>query len=286
MKKLFGTCSMLAAGLLAFLAAPRAHAQLVTFETLSKYNGQGIIGFTGGSTALSQTFSNVLELQSVTYRFTTTGTDNVSQSVSAYLVQWNPATGQNLPMTTFTAPTTAGDATSDATATEPLTPLQTFTIPPAGTGAWQTDTFSSGGTYSGYDVTITPNQYTDPALTYAIVLINTTNASGLGLLNVNTNPNTQGDAFPYGSNFVNANNGDSTLAAMQSDPGANLAAGRPTADYGFSQIVVVPNGNVVPVPEPRTAAAILCALFVAALVGRQLLLRRQEDAATGAILAA
>jgi NADPH:quinone reductase-like Zn-dependent oxidoreductase len=51
-----------------------------------------------------------------------------------------------------------------------------------------------------------------------------------------------------------------------------------TGDYGFSQIVVVPAGNVVPVPEPRTAAAILCALFVAALVGRQLILRRQEDA--------
>ncbi len=64
------------------------------------------------------------------------------------------------------------------------------------------------------------------------------------------------------------------------------SGGNGTGDYGFSQIVVVPAGNVVPVPESRTAAAILCALFVAGLVGRQLLLRRQEDAAVSAVLAA
>jgi hypothetical protein len=39
----------------------------------------------------------------------------------------------------------------------------------------------------------------------------------------------------------------------------------------------VPNGNIVPSPEPRTAAAMLCGLFVAFLVGRQLYMNRKSQ---------
>ncbi len=214
-------------------------------------------------------------------------TDNVSQDFSAYLVQWNPAT--NKVVTTFSAPATA-NGTSDTSVTEPTVAVQNFTVPPAGTGAWATDTFSSGGTYAGYDVTLNLNQYTDPNLTYAVVLVDNTNSSGLGLLDVTgsaADP-TNGDAFAYGNALSKAGvtntNVVPTLETSASFVGPS--GGNGTGDYGFSQIVVVPAGNVVPVPEPRTAAAILCALFVAALVGRQLILRRQEDAAAGLSLAA
>ncbi len=186
MKKLLGAISVLAAATVAFLAAPKAHAQLVTFETLTSYNGAGIIGFTNGSTALTQTFNNILELQSITFRFTTTsGTSStVAQSFSAYLVQWNP--GSSTVSSTFSTPVAANSST-DSSVTEPTVAAQTFTVPPVGTGAWATDNFSAsagGGSYSGYDVQLNLNQYTDPTLTYAVVLVDNTSASGLGLLDV------------------------------------------------------------------------------------------------------
>ena len=278
MTKLIRPFTFLAAASVALFLAPRAHAQLETFDTITSYNGAGIIGFTGGNTALTQTFSDVLELQTVTYALTTTGTDNVSQNVAAYLVQWGTSgPSNNTPLTTITAPTSVGG--SDSTVAVSSSPIATFTIPPAGTGAWTTGTFQSSGTYASYSITLNLNQLTDPSLTYAIVLIDTTNSSGLGLLDVNSNP----DAFIYGAGLQSQ--GDSTLTAMQNDPNASYGIGRTTADYGFSQIVVVPAGNVIPVPEPRTAAAIICALFVAGLVGRQLLLRRKDEVAVAGMAA-
>ena len=125
----------LAASALGLIAiSPRAHAQLETFETLSSYNGQGIIGFTNGNIALAQTFTNILELQSITFRITNTGADSVNQNFSAYLVQWNTASGQAAPLSTFTAPVVAGNAGSDVTSPEPSTPFTTFTVPPLGGG--------------------------------------------------------------------------------------------------------------------------------------------------------
>ncbi|HVW19652.1 MAG TPA: hypothetical protein VHC86_00410 [Opitutaceae bacterium] len=278
--------SILAAAALALAAfTPRAQAQVETFETLSAYNGSDAIqGFGGGTTALTETFTNVLELQSITFRFTLTGTDNVSQNISAYLVQWNQGAGAlGTAKTTFTAPTdpnatlVGGANPTDTTVAGPAY-TQSFTIPPAGSGGWQTDTFTDQSTYQGYDVTLTPNQALDPSLTYAIVLIDTTNASGLGLLDINDT-----DPFSYG--FATRNLTAGSLSAVQSTNSNNSSVSNGIGgDYGFSQIVIVPAGNIVPTPEPRTAAAFIAAAFVAFLVGRRLL-KKDEDTLPGAVAA-
>lgn len=289
MPKLLRPIYLLAATSVALaMSAHRAQGQIETFQTLTSYNGSAIIGFTGGNTALAQTFNDVLELQSVTFRITNTGTDSGSQNFAAYIVQWNTATGQASPLSTFTAPTNpnatlvSGANPTDVTSSEPATPFETFTVPPVGDsnsyGSWATDTFQSGGNYNGFDVTLNFDQYTDPSLTYGIILVDTTDASGLGLLDVNSNP----DAFTYGYGLQDQ--GDSTLTAMENDPGGFYGIGRTTADYGFSQIVVVPAGNIVPTPEPRTAALALCLGFVAFLAGRRLL--KKDEAALGGALPA
>jgi hypothetical protein len=281
MPKTIRSLSLLAATALGLVAlAPRVHAQLETFSTLNSITGAGTIGFTGGNTALAQTFTNINELASITFRFTNTGSYADNQSIQAYLVNWSGTAGSGNPSSTFTAPTSPNNPGSDVTGSVSQTPVATFTVPPVGTGSWQTDTFVGGGTYNGYDVTLNLNQFTDPSLTYGIILVDTTAESGLGLLDVNTNP----DAFTYGYGTQNSTSGDATLPQMLSDPGAFYAIGRTTADYGFSQIVIVPAGNVVPTPEPREAALLLCAAFVAFLVGRRLL-KGGEPALAGAAAA-
>jgi hypothetical protein len=263
------------------LLSPALRAQVETFDTIPDYTGTGITGFTGGTTALSQTLNNVLELNTVTYAITTTGTDNTSQTLAAYLVQWS---GTDKPETTFTAPTTVGG--NDSTVAESTSPISTFTIPPAGTGSWTTGNFSGGGTFNQYNITLTLNQLLDPNLTYAIVLEDQTNASGLGLIDVSPSDGT--DAFPYGNAYSKYGVSTSSLAGLEGATGSFVgpSGSYGTGDYGFSQIAVVPEGNVVPVPEPRTAAVMLCGLFVAFLVGRQLYLsRKSQDGLAGASLA-
>lgn len=272
------------------MLAPRAHAQVETFETLSAYGtSDSIQGL--GTNALSETFTNVLELQSITFRFTPQGTDDTAQNISAYLVQWNPGNGvRGNALTTFTAPTDPnatlnvnGSNPTDATQNVGSVYTQSFTIPPVGLGGsngWQTDTFSNSTTYQGYDVTLCPNQYLDPSLTYAIVLIDTTaSPSGLGLLDIN-------DSDPFSFGYATRATSSTSLSAVQVANSSNNStdSGGNGGDYGFSQIVIVPAGNVVPTPEPRTAAAILCAGFVLFLVGRRLL-KKDEEMLAGAIAA-
>jgi hypothetical protein len=289
MKKLIGALALLGA---AVFVTPGLHAQIVTFNTIVAYNTTENYGFTGGNTALSQTFQNVAELNSLTYQFIQTGTDAVDQTINAYLVQWNTTT--YAPMSTFTTEAISGNPASDTTIAEPSAPFASFTVPPAtgdSNGSWSTDTASGGGTYQGFNVNLNVGQILDPNLTYAIVLIDTTNASGLGLPGVITTANSFAG---YGTGIVDSDP-VTTLTAMENDPnnaannnisGPSRGATAGDETYGFSQIQLVPGNNIVPTPEPRTAAAILCALFVAALVGRQLLLRRKEDTAVGAALAA
>jgi hypothetical protein len=285
MSRLFSLLSLIAAAPLALLLAPSAHAQIETFDTIPSYDGQGIIGFTGGASALTQTFTDIQELDSVTFAITNTSPTTVAQNIDAYLVQWS--TANDAPMTTLTAPTTAGGSDA-APVTISTSPIESFTVPPVGTGGWGSGTFTSGGPYDSYSITLTPDQYMDPTLTYAVILIDTTNASGLGLLDVNTSPS----AFRYNGTNLGfalqdpAYNGDSTLSAMQQEGnwGDSTSLGA-KANYGFSQIVVVPAGNIIPVPEPRTAAAVLCGAFVALLFGRQLLLRRKDEASAAGMAA-
>jgi hypothetical protein len=286
------------------LLAPALRAQIETFNTIVAYNTVENYGFTGGTTALTQTFQDVAELNSVTYQFVQTGTLSSDQTINAYLVQWNTTT--YAPESTFTTEATPGDPTSDVTNAESSTPFETFTVPPAtgdANGTWSTATASGGGTYQAFNVQLSINQILDPNLTYGIVLIDTTitntnplngpitSGSGLGLPGVITSSNSFAG---YGTGLVDADP-VSTLTAMENDPNENAnnaitgpSHGATAGDetYGFSQIALVPGGNVVPTPEPRTAALALCGLFVAFLVGRQIYLnRKSQDLLAGATLA-
>ena len=145
---------------------------------------------------------------------------------------------------------------------------------------------NSSNTYPAFQETLNINQYLDPSLTYAVVLIDTSGAnSTLGLPGVDvsdTNNSFDNGGNPYGVAYENnpSTHPYPTISSMVQSGGGSkngLVTSLDDETYGFSQIQLVPGNNIVPTPEPRTAAAILCALFVAALVGRQLILRRQES---------
>jgi hypothetical protein len=282
MNKLRNLTALLAAASAAFAFGPRASAQVETWNTIVDYVGEGITGFTNGTTALTQSITDVAELDSVTFALTTTSGTNatVTQNINAYVVQWNTTTDS--PMSTFTAPTSVGG--SDSTIAANMSPISSFTVPPVGTGAWTTGT-TGQGSFNEFNLTLNLDQLLDPTLTYGIVLIDTTAASGLGLMDVNAgapydNPYISGGAFSYsGSNLGTAYYGVASSGTLSSlgayDSGQET--GQPFGSYGFSQIVLVPGGNAIPVPEPREAALAICALFVACLVGHQLYLRRREQ---------
>jgi hypothetical protein len=294
MSRLTSKLTLLAAASVAFVLAPRVHAQIVTFNTIVAANGSLTEGFTNGDTALSQTFSDVAELNSLTYQFVEIGNDTVAQTVNAYLVQWNTNGSSSSVMSTISLPNGTPQphtATTDTTTALSATPLDTFTVPPATDPSWTQQSYSGGGTYQGFQETLNINQVLDPSLTYAIVLIDTTNASGLGLPGVSTegfNSSFQlvsTNSFSgYGTGYVSAVP-FTTITSMENAPVNGPINGQTYNDYGFSQIALVPGNNVVPVPEPRTAAAILCALFVAGLVGRQLVLRRKDEVSVAALAA-
>jgi len=280
MKKLSDYLAVLAAALFALVLASGAHAQIVTFNTIVANTGGSNINFTtGNNVALSQTFSNVAELNSLTYAFVENGTDTTDQTISAYLVQWN--TTNNSVMSTITTEAAPNNAGSDFTTSLSSTPLQSFVVPPAAGdsyGSWSTNTYyNTSNNYQDFQETLNINTYLDPSLTYAVVLIDTSGANGtLGLPGVVT----IGNSFNgYGTGYSNypAYNPYTSITAMEGSAGNYALSGPPYTDYGFSQIALVPGNNIVPTPEPRMAAAILCALFVAALFGRQLILRRQES---------
>jgi len=294
MKKPVSALASLAAAAIALMIAPRVSAQIETFDTITNYNNTENYGFTSSQTTLSQTFTNVAELNNLTYEFVSgSGGDNQDQTIQAYLVDWN---------STYAAPNNSltVDTTPNATATDVVeSPLliSSFVVPPTSGdsyGTWSSETyFGTSNTYSAYLQTLSINTVLDPTLTYAVVLIDTTAASGQGsglelpgvqLATNNRGVDTPDNSFAgYGTGYTTSG-GYTTISGLAatssgaqiSGPGGNLNA---DATYGFSQINLVPGNNVVPTPEPRTAAAILCALFVAGLVGRQMLLRRQEEQA-------
>jgi hypothetical protein len=271
--------SVLAAAVVALLVASRAHAQIETFNTIVANDQSTNINFTSGSAvALSQTFSDVAELNNVTYEFIENGTDSVSQTINAYLVQWNPV--NNSVMSTITLETTPNSTANESTTSITDTPLQSFVVPPATGGAWTTQIASDGTTtYPAFQETLNINQILDPSLTYAIVLIDSSGANGsLGLPGVFTSGNSfDNSGHPYGTAYRSLGHSYPDVLSMVNSTGNFALSGAPDVSYGFSQIQLVPGNNTVPTPEPRTAAVILCALFVAGLVGRQLLLRRKES---------
>jgi hypothetical protein len=282
MKTLFGSLWVLAAIAVALVLPSGAHAQIVTFNTIVSANGNQTNGFTGGNTALSETFTNVAELNNLTYQFVEIGNDSVDQTVNAYLVQWNTST--NSIDSTITLETSPNSTANESTTALSNSPLLSFTVPAITSGSWTTQNYSGGGTYSGFQQVLNINQILDPSLTYAIVLIDTTNASGLGLPGIATSTYVVGTGYVatnsfngYGGGYTDSYVSGGSITSLEGGVPNQAITGAPDDVYGFSQIQLVPGNNTVPTPEPRTAAAILCALFVAALVGRQLILRRRES---------
>ena len=181
--------------------------------------------------------------------------------------------------TLLSAPTSIGG--SDVTGSPSL--VESFVVPPYGgdsNGSWSSGTLpagAGGNSYNYFNVTLSLNQLTDPNDTYAIILQDTSTSSGVGLLNLYNEPN----VFPYGAGLANVSalpaytSPSSTLTALETQP--SETPGFPNSDFGIAEIAVVPGGNVIPSPEPRTAAAILCGVFVAFLVGRQLYVNRKSQ---------
>jgi hypothetical protein len=153
---------------------------------------------------------------------------------------------------------------------------------------WNTGTNTAvGGTWQAFDasnVGITSSTaginnltFTDswtavsPTTTYALVL-SYTNGSPLFAATTGANPN---DAF-FGSGGAGIANtsafGDVT--AFQNYLQSNATT--PNTGQAFTMSV---DGTLAPVPEPKTAAAGLAALFVAALVGRRVWQRRKAATA-------
>ena len=73
MNKLFRSLSAVTAGAVALVFASATHAQIVTFNTIVANTGGTNVNFVNGNVALSQTFTNVAELNNLTYEFVENG---------------------------------------------------------------------------------------------------------------------------------------------------------------------------------------------------------------------
>lgn len=265
MKKLTSLALVLAAASPALLS--NARAQIVTFDTIDEYeSGDSSYSFQTNE-ALSQTMTNVIEITNMTYRFVQTGSTSTGEDFTAYFVAWNTST--NKPASS--------------------TPIYTdsFTVPATTSGSWSTDTFATtNATYQGYDVTLDVDQLLNPNTTYAMIIVDTGAVGGgaasgaIGLMGIeNGNYGDSNYAFQdssgnqLGEGYFRYN---ATSLSHMTTIGASTDFG---GSWGFEQLDVVPQGNqLVTLPEPRAAAAAISALFVAVLVGRQLLLRRHAAA--------
>jgi hypothetical protein len=109
----------------------------------------------------------------------------------------------------------------------------------------------------------------DSALTYALLL---TGENGIYSANLGANPN---DSF-FGSggtgSYASPTSDFNTLTSDLQTPGVSAI----NTGQAYTMSVT---GTLAPVPEPKTAAAGLAALFVAALVGRRVWQRRKAAAA-------
>lgn len=225
-----------------------ASAQIITtFETISSYSGSDI-SFLSGK-ALTQTFTNVKYIQSMTYRFVRTSGAS-STTLQYYFVEWDTINNK------------AGTGIQGGTISVP--PLSSFT------------TYTYGidlNEYSGYDFTFNLNYTANATKTYAMILWSPTNASAVKLQQIDG-----ADAFPYGTSYfatgISGTSGGSGLTQLQTNTSTPyVPAG---TDWGFSQIAV----ELGPVPEPATAAAGLGALLVAGLVALRMMQRRRAAALT------
>lgn len=225
------------------LIAVSASAQITTFITYPAYSGSDISG--GSGKAFTQTFTHVLGVQEMTYRFVRSS-NSAATNVSWYFAEWDTTTNR-------------------ATA---LLASNSFSVPSGNsfTTYQYTDPVDGPIDYLGYDLTINLNATSlNATKTYAMILLNPSTQLKLQLIDSANIPTA--NQFQWGAAY-NAtgisNFGD--LTTTTSSPYAP-----PGTDWGFAQIVV----DLAPVPEPATAAAGLGAVLIAGLVGFRMLQRRR-----------
>lgn len=237
--------SLLAASLLAF--APVARAQLVTASTIDFAN-LGTINFNPNG-SMGQTFTDILAINSLTFTFLSYNTTSaIGGSLTATFGEWNTATSS------FVGGTT----------------VALGNIAVAAPNTWGSSIIS-GSMVANFSATLDLSftQYgtnMDPNSTYAILLTNnsaSTTSFGLALAPNVFSPN--GLANPDGI-------GDGAATTPFN-----------TFDWGFSSLIYVPDGNVVPVPESSTIAAIVGIILVAGLASFRIVQRRKQALAAAVV---
>lgn len=220
------------------LTSITASAQIATytFSTIQDYLGSDISG--GSNKAFTQTFTGVVGVQSMTYRFVRTA--GTATNVNYFFVEWDTLTNR------------ATSQLSNGVLNVPG--ISSFT------SYSYTDPIDGPISYQGYDYIINLNAASlNATKTYAMVLLNPSTNLKLQLID-------GADNFQYGAAFTaNGITGYSALTTTSSTPYAPTGT-----DWGFAQIVVQ-----VAVPEPATAAAGIGAILVAGLVGFRVMQRRR-----------
>lgn len=229
----------------ALAMAVTAPAQVITnFETISDYTNSDI-SFANGR-GLSQTLSNVVYIQSMTYRFVRTSGASAT-NLSYYFVEW------------------------DATNNVATSLIQAGSISVPAIGSFTTYSYVDSESmdtveYQGYDYLFNLDYATNASKTYAMVLVGSLGSSNLKLGLIDT-----GDNFPYGAAF--RTDGVTSFASLTATAGTGYAP--VGTDWGFSQIAV----QLAVIPEPTTTAAGIGGLLVAGLIALRLHRRRQEQTA-------
>lgn len=229
--------------LAALVALPFVSRAQVTYDNLGGISGNVSLL---NSSAI-QTFTGLSSISTLTWTVTNaTGNAGSSTNFQAYIAQW-------------TNPTSASST------------LQTFGSVASVTG------IALNGTS---DLVFTPGSplALNPALTYALILSDTT---GSTVFAATTGSNPGGTFFGSGGA---GSFGQSVFSAGGLVPFESSLSGTGT---GFAGSTAINSSNayamsvtgITPVPEPKTAAAGIAALFIAALVGRRMMLRRKQATA-------
>lgn len=216
--------------------------------TLSRAQGTYTSGAIGGPinpdltfNSAIQTFSGFSSLSAVTWTVNNSSGSAQTASFNLYYAQWNAGSG------VISSPLTAFGSTSGTLIGGSSSGDLTFSVPGS--------------------VSLTPAQ------TYVLVLSNTNllafNAASGGT------PGAPDSTF-FGTGGI------ASVAATDVVGNLSTALSSPTtisSAYAYQMSVTGVAGAPTPVPEPKTAAASVAALFVAALVGRRLWQRRKAATA-------
>jgi hypothetical protein len=239
--------------LAAFVAIPFVGRAQVTYTNLDSSAGSvslttaGYAAGVGSATFLSantaiQTFSGFSSLSSISWSLTDSFTGSPT-NFSAYVAQWD------VPNSRVTGVLTSFGAGA-------FNPGNGATANLAFTGSWTAP---------------------DPSQTYAL-LLTATSGSGNFVANVGTSPGGANAAF-FGSGAA----GYATTSSLTSPVtfvsdlanSANVSMFTPSSAYAYTMSVNGTLATLAPVPEPKTAAAGIAALFVAALIGHRTWQRRK-----------